>query len=76
MFDLFQIGFLPVSFVDVIDIILVTVIIYKLYSTIRGTIAAQIFIGLILVLLLSFIAQAVNLRYLGYSFYYSLSTRN
>ena len=47
MFDLFQIGFLPVSFVDVIDIILVTVIIYKLYSTIRGTIAAQIFIGLI-----------------------------
>lgn len=66
MFDLFQIGFLPVSFVDVIDIILVTVIIYKLYSTIRGTIAAQIFIGLILVLLLSFIAQAADFKALGW----------
>lgn len=66
MFDLFKIGFLTVSFVDLLDIILVSFIIYKLYTVIRGTIAAQIFIGLIIVLLLSFLAQAADLKALGW----------
>lgn len=66
MFDIFKIGFLTISFVDVIDIFLVTVIIYKLYTVIRGTIASQIFIGLIVVLLLSFLAQAANFKALGW----------
>ena len=66
MFDIFKIGFLPVPFVDVLDIFVVTLIIHKLYSAIRGTIAAQIFIGLIIVLLLSFIAQAADFKALGW----------
>ena len=66
MFDLFKIGFLTVSFLDVIDIFVVSLIIYKLYTVIRGTIAAQIFIGLIIVLVLSFIAQAADLKALGW----------
>jgi len=66
MFDLFKIGFLTVSFLDVIDITLVTFLIYKLYTVIRGTIASQIFIGLIIVLLLSFLAQAANFKALGW----------
>ncbi|MCF8240237.1 MAG: diadenylate cyclase CdaA [Melioribacteraceae bacterium] len=66
MFDLFKIGFLTVSFLDVIDIFIVSFVIYKFYTFIKGTIAAQIFIGLILVLALSFVAQAANLKAIGF----------
>lgn len=66
MVEIFKIGFLSVTLLDVMDIILVSFIIYKLYQIIRGTIAAQIFIGLIVVLLLSFLAQAVDLKALGW----------
>ena len=62
MLDLFKIGFFTVSLLDLLDIFLVSFLIYKLYTVIRGTIAAQIFIGLIIVLLLSFISQAANLK--------------
>ena len=66
MFEIFKIGFLTVSFIDVIDVTLVTFIFYKLYSIIKGTIASQIFFGLILVLFLSFVAQAINLKAVGW----------
>ncbi|MCL4546977.1 MAG: diadenylate cyclase CdaA [Bacteroidetes bacterium] len=66
MFELFRIGFLTVTFLDIVDILLVTLIFYKLYTVIRGTIAAQIFYGLIIVLILSFFAQAANFKALGW----------
>ncbi|MDQ7816091.1 MAG: diadenylate cyclase CdaA [Melioribacteraceae bacterium] len=66
MFELFKIGFLSVTFLDIVDILLVTFIFYKLYSVISGTIAAQIFYGLLIVLFLSFIAQAANFKALGW----------
>lgn len=66
MFELFKVGFLTVTFTDLIDICIVTFIIYKLYSLLKGTIAAQIFIGLIIILVISFISQAVNLRALSW----------
>jgi diadenylate cyclase len=62
MFDIFKIGFLTVTFIDLVDIGIVAFIVYKLYTLLKGTIAAQIFIGLMIILLLSFISQAVNLR--------------
>lgn len=60
--DLFKIGFVDVSLVDVIDIALVSFIFYKLYMVMRGTVAAQIFVGLVLILAFSFIAQAINFK--------------
>ncbi len=66
MFDLFKIGFITVTFTDVIDITIVTFIVYKLYTLLKGTIAAQIFIGLMIVLLLSFVSQAANFRALSW----------
>jgi diadenylate cyclase len=62
MVDLFRIGFLTITLSDIIDIAIVTFIFYKLYTILRGTIAAQIFIGLLLILLFSFISQSLNLR--------------
>jgi diadenylate cyclase len=60
--DLFKIGFLDVTLVDLIDVALVSFIFYKLYMVMRGTVAAQIFVGLILILAFSFISQAINLK--------------
>lgn len=60
--ELFRIGFLNFTLVDVVDIALVSFIFYKLYMVMRGTIAAQIFVGLVLIIAFSFIAQAVNLK--------------
>ena len=66
MFELFRVGFLTVSFTDLIDIFIVTFIIYKLYTLLKGTIAAQIFIGLMIILVISFISQAANLKALSW----------
>jgi len=66
MFEIFKIGFLPFTFIDLIDIALVSIIFYKLYKIIKGTIAAQIFIGLVVILFLSFVAEAASFRALGW----------
>ncbi|MBI5808499.1 MAG: TIGR00159 family protein [Ignavibacteriales bacterium] len=66
MFEIIKIGFLSISFLDLIDILLVTLIFYKVYTVIRATIAAQIFYGLIFVLILSFLTQAANFKALGW----------
>jgi diadenylate cyclase len=64
--ELFRIGFLSVGLADVVDIALVSVIFYRLYLAMRGTIAAQIFVGLVLILAFSFVAQAANLKAMGW----------
>ncbi len=60
--ELFHIGFLTVTLTDLIDIALVAFLIYRLYLVMEGTIAAQILIGLIVIVALSFVAQLLNLR--------------
>ncbi|NWF90769.1 MAG: TIGR00159 family protein [Ignavibacteriaceae bacterium] len=66
MLELFKIGFLTVTLLDIIDIAIVSFIFYKLYALLKGTIATQIFFGLILIFILSFIAQIINLRTLSW----------
>jgi diadenylate cyclase len=66
MFELFKIGFLTVTFLDVVDILIVSFIVYKLYMLLRGTIAAQIFLGLIIILIISFTAQAIQFKALNW----------
>jgi diadenylate cyclase len=60
--ELFKIGFLSFTLIDLLDVALVSLIAYRLYSLMRGTIAAQAFVGLVLILAFSFLAQALNLR--------------
>src|SRR5215510_10332773 len=60
--DLFKIGFIDVTLVDLIDVALVSFIFYKLYMVMRGTVAAQIFVGLVLILAFSFLSQAINFK--------------
>ncbi len=60
--ELFRIGFLTIGLNDLIDVALVSFVIYRLYLAMRGTIAIQIFVGLLLILAFSFAAQALNLK--------------
>ena len=66
MIELFKIGFLTITLSDIVDIVIVAFIVYKLYTLLRGTIAAQVFIGLMIILMISFIAQAINLKALSW----------
>jgi len=60
--ELFRIGFLDVTFVDILDIVLVSFIFYQLYVLMRGTSDAQIFVGLVVILAFSLISQAINFK--------------
>ncbi|TLY31099.1 MAG: diadenylate cyclase [Ignavibacteria bacterium] len=60
--ELVNIGFLHVTLIDVLDIALVSFIFYKLYMLMRGTVASQIFVGLVLILGFSFLTQAFNFK--------------
>ncbi len=66
MLELFSFGFLKITLLDVIDITIVAAIVYNLYKWLKGTVGSQIFIGLLIVMLLSFSAQAMNLKALSW----------
>lgn len=58
---LFRIGFLSVSIIDVLDIVLVAYIFYKVYVFLKGSMAARMMMGLLLILLFSVIAELLNM---------------
>ncbi len=60
-FALFHIGFIRVTFFDILDILVITVILYRLYLFIRGSRAAQMFVGLVLILIFSLAARLFNM---------------
>ncbi len=55
--ELFRIGFLRFSVIDILDIIAVYIVFYRLYEIMRGTRASQMFAGLILIFVASFLVQ-------------------
>lgn len=57
-------SFLPHRFFDILDIMLVALLIYQLYVLIKGTIAANIFIGLAIVCVLYFVVSALQMKLL------------
>jgi diadenylate cyclase len=54
-------SFLKITPLNILDIILVAIIMYQLYTLIKGTIAANIFIGLALIYLIYFIVQKLQM---------------
>lgn len=64
--EIFQIGFVSITWLDVIDILLVTFLFFRLYVAMRGTIAAQVFLGLVLVIIASLVARAVDMKALSW----------
>jgi diadenylate cyclase len=62
MVELFNIGLLTVSLIDIIDIVVVGFIFYGTYLLFRDTRASQMLYGMIAIALIGFIAQLLNLR--------------
>ena len=57
----FKVGFITITIIDLIDIILVTWIFFKVYQYFKETRAGQMLIGLIILLISSFIFNSLDL---------------
>ena len=66
--EIFQIGFLSFRLIDLLDILIVAFIIYQLLALIKGTRAAQMVTGLVLIFLVAFIAFWFQLEGLSWLF--------
>ncbi|MBC8042974.1 MAG: TIGR00159 family protein, partial [Rhizobacter sp.] len=64
--DLFKVGFLNFTLRDLADVVVVTFLFYKLYGYMKGTVAGQIFVGLLLILAGSAAASFLNLSSLDW----------
>lgn len=65
MIFLFKIGFLDVTWVDFVDITLVSVLLYQVYKLIRGSIAVNIFLGILALYLVYLIVRAAQMELLA-----------
>lgn len=65
MIFLFKIGFLEVSWFDFIDIGLVSILLYQVYKLIRGSIAVNIFLGLLALYLVYLMVRAAQMELLS-----------
>ncbi len=65
MILLFKMGFLEVSWVDLIDIGFVSILLFQVYKLIRGSIAVNIFLGILALYLLYLIVRAAQMELLS-----------
>jgi diadenylate cyclase len=63
---LIKIGFLPITIIDILDISLVSFLFYQLYEFLKGSIAARMFIGLLVILLISVVGELFNMSALSW----------
>ncbi|MBN1967801.1 MAG: diadenylate cyclase CdaA [Candidatus Delongbacteria bacterium] len=63
---LFKIGFIDFNLADFVDILLFTIIIYKLFNLVRDTRVITMFIGIFTILLIGFFADLLNLTILSW----------
>ena len=64
MIFLFNIGFLEIGWGDVIDIILVSILLYQVYKLMRGSVAVKIFLGFLSLYLLYLVVKALQMELL------------
>ncbi|MFZ2905540.1 MAG: diadenylate cyclase CdaA [Cyclobacteriaceae bacterium] len=65
MIFLFKIGFLDVTWVDLVDITIVSILLYQVYKLIRGSIAVNIFLGILALYLIYLIVRAAQMELLS-----------
>lgn len=61
----FSIGFLEIAWKDILDIVLVTILLYQLYKLLSGSVALKIFLGLMAVWLLYLLVRAAGMELLS-----------
>ncbi len=65
MLNLFIHAFIQVRWIDVVDILLVAALIYQIYYLVKGTVAINIFLGIILFYLLWLVVKTLNMQLFG-----------
>jgi len=65
MLLLFKIGFLPVRIWDVLDILIVGYLMYQMYRLLRGNIAFNIFIGLVMIYVIWWLVNQLDMDLLA-----------
>lgn len=60
-----QLLFITVRWLDVVDILIVSIIMYQLYKLVKGTVAIRIFLGILAIYLFWKIAEAFQMELLG-----------
>ncbi len=58
-------SFLDVSFLDILDILLVAILLYQIYRLVKGTVAINIFIGVAAIFLIWKLVQALQMEVLS-----------
>ncbi|UJP63298.1 diadenylate cyclase CdaA [Mongoliitalea daihaiensis] len=64
MIFLFKIGFLEISIVNLVDISLVSILIYQVYKLLRGSVAIKIFLGFLSIYLVYLLVNALRMELL------------
>ena len=59
-----NIGFLNFGWIDVLDIALVSILLFQLYKLVRGSVAVNIFIGILAIYLFYLVVRAVEMELL------------
>ncbi|MCH7409050.1 diadenylate cyclase CdaA [Belliella sp. DSM 111904] len=62
---LFKIGFLEISIVNIIDITLVSMLLYQVYKLLRGSVAIKIFLGFLSIYLIYLMVSAARMELLS-----------
>lgn len=65
MIFLFKIGFLNVSWIDILDILLVAGLLYQLYKLMQGSVAMRIFLGFLSLYLIYLVVSAAQMELLS-----------
>jgi diadenylate cyclase len=59
---LFAIGFLEVKIVDILDVSLVTILLYQVYKLMRGSMAIRVFLGFLSLYMIYIIVKTANME--------------
>ena len=65
---LFKIGFIPVTVMDMVDIAVMSYIIFRVANFLRGSRAAQMFVGLVIIMIFSVMAPFFQLKGMSWIF--------
>ncbi len=66
MINLFRIGFIDFTLIDLLDISIVAVLFFAIYRALRHTVAVQILFGFVALLGISFVTESANMKALNW----------
>ncbi|MFZ9045315.1 MAG: diadenylate cyclase CdaA [Cyclobacteriaceae bacterium] len=61
----FSIGFVEIKFVDILDVMFVTILLYQVYKLMRGSVAIRVFLGFLSLYLVFLVVKAANMELLS-----------